>query len=356
MPARLALALLALVLLPVLASPARAGDARPVTLPLASGQSIEGLVESSDAKEVVVRTGPESVRRVPWAQLLPLGVYRAKAALAPAADGDTRLALAELAIELGLHAEARVEYEKALALGAIDRKAFDLVVGRAERDAVEVGIERSLQQADGGDWERALETARVLKLDFGGTANAGAIDRLIQNLYARVQALQKETAKEAEELERVKVEADRNKEILRRQTEATGLLEAGRAQARKAAEARAIGNVTRAHKYADAADEDFLEARRHLGRLRRILAPEHPTYREVLARLNDLDLEQFRLLYDTAWFFWEGRVYSKAEAYAARASYVDPVHPDLLELRELLRASRIRYRLSDITNARPIIR
>ena len=72
--------------------------------------------------------------------------------------------------------------------------------------------------------------------------------------------------------------------------------------------------------------------------------------------LNQLDRDHFALLHDTAWFFWEETVYSRADEYAARASYIDPVNPDLLELRDLLRASRIRYRMSDVTNARPIVR
>lgn len=350
---RTALACLALLLL---ATPALAADQRPVTLPLASGKSLEGVVESADAKEVVVRLGPEQVRRIPWPQLLPLGVYRVKAALAPPADGQARLELAELAVEFGLYAEARAEYEKALALGAIQQKDFLKVVTRAERDAVESGVQQALKAADAGDWERALEMARDLKMHFGGAPNAGSIDKLIGELLERVRDLQKATAKESKELDRVKIEADRNKEILKRRTKAVGQIEQGRKEAEKAAEARAKGNVTRARKYAEAADKAFMGARRDLGRLRRIVPREDDAYRDILALLNELDRDHFALLHDTAWFFWEETVYSRADEYAARASYIDPVYPDLLELRDLLRMSRIQYRMSDVTNARPIVR
>ncbi|MFV1959605.1 MAG: hypothetical protein ACC662_09365 [Planctomycetota bacterium] len=333
-----------------------AADARPVDLPLASGKSIQGVVESADARDVVVRVAPEEVRRVPWEQLRPLGVYRVKAALAPAADGKARLALAELAIELGLHAEARAEYEKALALGAIDRKKFDKVVLQAERDAVEVGVHHAWKAAESGDFDTALATARRLKLDFGGAPNAAAIDKLVADLLRRIGKLRKETDKASRELERAKLGAPRNKEILTRRTKASGLIQLGRDEAKKAAAARERGNVTRARKQAEAADEAFTKARRHLGRLRRILGRADSHYRAILQQLNDLDIEQFRLLFDTAWFFWEQRIYSKADRWAAKASYIDPVHPDLLALREMLRSVRIRYRLSDITNARPIIR
>ena len=351
---RTALPLLALLLL--LATPALAADQRPVTLPLASGKAVEGVVESADAKEVVLRVGPDQVRRIPWPQLAPLGVYRVKAVLAPVADGQARLELAELAVELGLYVEARTEYEKSLALGAIQQKDFIQVVTRAEREAVESGVRQALKAADSGDWDRALQLARDLKMHFGGAPNAGSIDKLIGELLKRVRDLQKATDQATKELERVQVEAARNKEILRRRTKAVGQIEQGRKEAENAALARSTGNVTRARKFAEAADKAFMAARRDLGRLRRLVPREDDAYREILALLNQLDRDHFALLHDTAWFFWEETVYSRADEYAARASYIDPVNPDLLELRDLLRASRIRYRMSDITNARPIVR
>jgi tetratricopeptide (TPR) repeat protein len=339
-----------------LAGGARAADQRPVALPLASGAVLEGVVVSADEREVVLRLGPASVRRVPWQQLLPVGVYRAKAALAPPADGEARLALAELAVELGLYQEARVEYEKALALGALDRKTFDAVVGKAEQEAVETGVQKARMLAEAGDFESALETARELKLHFADASNAGAVEHLIAKLLADVSKLEKAADEDAAELEKIEVEARREKEILRRMTEASGLIQKGKDVAKDAEKARGIGNVTRARKYAEAADDAFMDARRHYGRLRRVLGREDPRYREVLAGLNELDRLQFRLLFETASFFWDQRVYSKAEEFAARASFIDPVHPDLLMLREMLRDARIRYRLSDVTNARPIVR
>jgi len=257
---------------------------------------------------------------------------------------------------LGLYREARIEFEKALALGALDRKTFQKVVLQAEQDAVQAGIAQALTLARSGDFETAMQTARELKLHFGGAPNAAAIDRLVKQLLSRISKLEKDSARDARELQKLKLETRRNKEILRRKTEASGLIEKGKDYAKQAAEVRQIGNVTRARKFAESADKAFMEARRHFGRLRRIIAPESPTYREILAKLNDLDGLQFDLLFQTAWFFWEGRIYSKADEFAARASFIDPVHPDLLDLREMLRASRIRYRLSDVTNARPIIR
>jgi hypothetical protein len=123
-----------------------------------------------------------------------------------------------------------------------------------------------------------------------------------------------------------------------------------------AAEARVrmeTGAVTRVRKKSEEAQAAFEEARRHLGRLRRIVPKEGPARDDVLALLSELDRVQFALLLDAAKFFWRERVYREAESFAARASYVDPVHPDLLELRRDLREHRIRYRASSITNARP---
>ena len=125
---RAALAAFLLVLLLGAAPAALAKDARPVELPLTSGKSLTGVVEEGNEREVVLRLGPEQIRRIPWSSLAPTGYFRAKRALAPAAEGKARLQLAELAVDLGLYVEAREEYEKALALGAIKKKAFSSAV------------------------------------------------------------------------------------------------------------------------------------------------------------------------------------------------------------------------------------
>ena len=113
------------------------------------------------------------------------------------------------------------------------------------------------------------------------------------------------------------------------------------------------GNVTKVGKAAQAADDAYGAARRELGRLRRIVRKEETERDTVLALLADLDKRQFRLLFDTAKFYWGARVFARADEWATRASYLDPVDPSLMELRDEIRSHRIRYRFSDVTNARP---
>src|SRR5262245_66238685 len=69
---------------PPAAAPAAAPPAAnaKADLPLVNGKTISGVVESADANEVVVLTGPEERRRIAWNQLAPGGVFRARAALA----------------------------------------------------------------------------------------------------------------------------------------------------------------------------------------------------------------------------------------------------------------------------------
>ena len=96
----------------------------------------------------------------------------------------------------------------------------------------------------------------------------------------------------------------RQKEILERSTRADERIATGDAAAVAAAEARTKGNVTQARKGAEKADEAFTEARKNLGRLRRILPLEDAAARDkVAAKLNELDRKQFALLLATAKFF-----------------------------------------------------
>ncbi|MDF1701462.1 MAG: hypothetical protein P1V36_09935 [Planctomycetota bacterium] len=329
-----------------------AGDARPVVLPLTNGKSLTGVVEEGDEREVVVRTGKEQVRRIPWARLAPTGYYRAKRALAPAADGPARLRLAELAVDLGLFVEAREEYEKALALNAIKQRAFDKAVANAEHEAVRNGVRYAQRLAESGDLEGAMAIARKLKLHFATAPNAGHINKLVGSLVKRVQTLDKEALREQAEIERVVVQAKREKEILRRKTKALDLVKNAETKLPEWQKLRDRGSLSKARKIAANVDEMFQEARINLGRLRRILPRGHDARIEVLAQLTKLDKAQFDLRLAMAEYEKEATAWKHAERWAAKASYIDPVHPDLVELRDYLMTNRIRYRLSDVTNAR----
>lgn len=348
-------------LLLVLATPSAADEppGRPAVLPLAGGGSLSGVVESADAQEVVLRLGPGERRRIPWAQLAPRGVYAAREALAPPADGEARRLLAELAADLGLWAEARTEYEKALALGALSPEAFAVLVERAEEAAVEQGVQHARTRAEAGDVAGALEVARELKLAFGAAPHAARIRALVEDLLATLRAADEQAARDAAGLARLQEEARVAKELLERRLRAEERISAGDAAAARAAQACEQGALTRARKAAEEADAAWTEARRQLGRLRRILpAGDLDGRARVAARLDDLDRKQFALRLAMARFFAApgSRNYAQADLWARRAAFIDPVHPDLLELAEQLVGARIRYRMSDVTNARPIVR
>jgi tetratricopeptide (TPR) repeat protein len=349
------LALAALLLLaPRPASAKETPPAAPtaVTLPLRAGGSVSGVVVSAGAKEVVLRLEDGSERRVAVGDLAPQGALAALAATVAPDDGRGRLGLAELAAEMGLFARAREEYEKALALGAIDVATHRKAVAEAEDAAVASGVARAERAADAGDVAGALEVLRVLKTDFAASPSAARVDALLARIVETVAAREAEQARAQAEIERMLLDADRLRERLRRKAEARGQMETGKEAADASRAQMDRGVVTRVRRKAEEAQEAFQKARRSLGRLRRI-EPEGPGRTEVLAMLTDLDKVQFALLLDAAKFFWREKVYKEAETFAALASYIDPVHPDLLELRQELRDHRIRYRLSSITNARP---
>lgn len=358
-PSLIAVPLLVLLLLGVTVlgpRTAAAAESKAIELPLANGKALKGIIKQATKDEVVLTLASGMERRVPWGQLTPLGVFRVRKTLAPPADGEARLRLAELAVDVGLYKEARVEYEKALGLGAIDHKAFAVAVRRAEVDAVKVGIALARHKAEAGDLEAALEVARQLRLDFGGAANARQITRLINDLVKHVKELDEASARMQAAIAKAKIEAPRHKEVLRRRTEVIRDMQLGSEHAEAAKKARKRGSITRARKSAEAADELFHRCRISLGRLRRILPRDSDMRKEVMDKLRKLDAMQFELLHEMAWFMWESTVFKQSERWAAKASYIDPVHPRLLELREHLVNDRIRYRVSDVTNARGIVR
>lgn len=327
----------------------------PVELPLAAGKSLSGVVESADAKEVVLRIGTDR-RRIPWEQLTPLGVFRARAALTAPDDGPARLALAELAADLGLWVESRREYEKALGLKALDPATYARATAAAEERAVGALLAQAERAADAGDAEAAFAALRAVQLDFGDAVDQRRVEALLASVAARVKARAADQAAVEAEVTQLAEESRRRREILVRMTVAKGDRALGDRTADEARVEMKKGAVSRVRRTADAADEAYGTARRNLGRLRRLVGKSGSDHADWVAALDALDKVQFGLLLDATKFFWDARVYATAEDFATRASYLDPVNPTLLEIREEIRAHRIRYRASDVTNARPTTR
>ena len=333
------LLLAACLLLTVSAEPADAADERTVELPLTAGKTLTGVVKSATGREVVLELAPGRLRRIPWDQLAPLGVYRVKAALSPPADGEARKRLAELAADLGLYAEARMEYEKALALGALKQKEFDQLVRAAEMHAVKAGVAIARHLAEAGDLEGALaaatQAAHPLRVPRPMRRTS---TRLVGDLVKLVKRLDKEAAKDQAELAKALVDLNKNKEVLKRQTQALGQIQKGRKASEEAGKGTQEGQTSPgARKHAEKAHENFQKARRNLGRLRRIL-PARQQDAEGCPRASRRARQGAvpRCSMTTAYFFWLERVFKRAETWAARASYIDPVDPDLMELREEL--------------------
>src|SRR5262245_40456355 len=95
-------------------------SAAPVEIPLRAGTTIKAVVVAIEPAGPVLRGADGKETKTPWGDLAPLGVYRVRAAASKPDDGPSRLALAELASDLGLFAEARAELERAFALKALD--------------------------------------------------------------------------------------------------------------------------------------------------------------------------------------------------------------------------------------------
>ncbi len=324
-----------------------------VDLPLVNGKTLSGVVESTDKDEVVLVVGVGERRRIPWGQLAPMGVWRAKAALEKPDDGKARLSLAELAADLGLYAVARAEYEKATALGAMDAKACEAAIADAEKRAIEAGVAHAQRLADSGDVVGALAAARDLKIDFAGAVDARRVDALLAGLLGRIKDRDADLKSVEADVQQAVLEAERNKRIDKHRIDARVKSQQADEDAAEARSNMPLGKVTRVRRGAEAAADAYDGARRDLGRLRRVVPEQGREHDEALASIADLDRRQFALLYDAAKFFWDQRVYDTADQFAARAAFVDPVDPRLLELRQLLRDVRIKKRMSDITNARP---
>ena len=307
-----------------------------------AGKTIEGVVESADAKEVVLKVGPEERRAHPVGAARPARrLPRPRGAHAGRRRRGSALAWPSSRADLGLFAEARAEYEKALALGALKAKDVHRARGaRPRRRAVEQGVGRGRAAlADAGDVAGALEIARGLKLAFGEAPNAPAIRALIEDLLAQVRAQDDSAKKDAEELAKAEAQARRAKEILERRMRAEGAINTGDVAAKECADGREQGAVTQRAQGRRGRALDGL----HRGAQEpRPPAPHPPHGRREGARRGGRAARTTSTR-SSSRCAWRWRSSSRrparattatAEEWAAQAAYIDPVDPDLLELRE----------------------
>ncbi|MHC4818696.1 MAG: hypothetical protein ACYTF8_11640 [Planctomycetota bacterium] len=343
------------ITLGLLATVAVAAD--KLTLTLADGTKKSVTLKVFDEAGLTALQGGKELHFA-WVDLKPTSAYAARKALTSYDDGAARRELAEFAVRLKLYPEGLEQLEIALALGGIDETAFE----KQQSEIVAEEIAHLSASIDTLLLAKAppavcLTAIKRLKDRYpdheANEKYAPHIKGLVEQLASKAEAEQDAHKKAAsdEALERLQKLLD--KEIRRK----VAAIEKGDRLVKEADPAIELRQVSRVKKKLAepmGAEKYYKKARKHL----RNLAQKDPhglvvskaelqkEYEQLQDKLVDCYLKVARILLTQ-------RNYKGAVKYVRKILLYDPSHEEALEMVDVIRANRITFRISDVTNARP---
>ncbi len=337
---------LALLLLPA-GSVLAADD----VLQLRSGRLVVGKITAVDEKGVTIRTDTGEAR-YDWATLQPLCQYEIRAARVDPADARGHLALARFCLEQGLYPHAREELAVARGVGGVDSRILDdlsSLVDRAEADEVFARIERLTGE------EEYLKAVQVIREFIKGTPENAYTKKaraMVADLLRRHDARVRRDAEERKQAE----EDARNRRLAARLAKLHAAVkkarEAAAASLAKALRYHELGNVTRARKGYEAAEQGLIEAHRVLRKVQR-LVPRGVVFEKAEKEKDAIEKKLVEVDLGLARLYVENRNYRRGIFYVNRVLALDPVNREALDLRSEIRRNWLHRRASDFTNTRP---
>ncbi|MHC4729688.1 MAG: hypothetical protein ACYS6Z_03715 [Planctomycetota bacterium] len=328
-----------------------------LTLTLADGTKRSVTLKSFDEAGLTALQGGRELQFA-WVDLKPASAYAARKALTSYDDGAARLELAAFAVRLKLYPEGLEQLEIALALGGIDETAFE----KRSDEIIEEEIAHLSANIDTLLMAKAAPAvclAAIKRLkdrypDHEANAKyAPHIRELVEQLASKAEAEQDAHQKAVSDKALERLQKLLDKEIRRK----VAAIEKGDRLGKEADPAIELRQVSRVKKKLVeplGAEKYYKKARKHLRSLAQkdrhglvvSKAELQKEYEQLQEKLIDCYLKVARILISQ-------RNYKGTVAYVRKILLYDPIHEEALEMVEVIRANRINFRLSDVTNARP---
>ncbi|MFQ5844836.1 MAG: hypothetical protein ACE5JG_07600 [Planctomycetota bacterium] len=344
--------------IPVLfvASAAVAGPA--LDLHFKDGRKVTATVSAHDAETVTLGTGATQ-RKVRWAELRPESAFRARRALTPYDDGPARLRLSEFAAAHRLFPQALEELEVTLALGGLTEDQFERrarALREAEVEALSEKIESCLEK--GEEPAVTLDAIKALRKRYPDHPINRIYEPLVKQLVGKLEKSARSLQEAERRIEDAAAVADLKQHLapVRRKVDRALAKAAELKEKGLQAAARDVVSGTR-KKLVDeriGAVAWFKKARTSLRKLAKLDRGFRVLDREALRKEYDRIEKDLVDCYLTAARVYLGqRNYKRAALYVYKVLLYDPIHEEALEMKEEIGRNRIRFKASDITNARP---
>lgn len=318
---------------------------------LNDGRMMPGSVVELDDDGVVFALEKGGRLSIPWEQVLPISRYELWSSTLAAGDADGRMEVARWAVEQALFSQARRSARQALGLGIedpADVESFLDQLGKKEADHA-IGEIDALVQA--GELEDAVaRVRRYLRIAPPGK-DADRVRAKLGDLMTRMERRDAE-AQEAAEEQKEEARNERKERWITKTYEDAE--EAKNDAIEHAIQAFAYlnkGNQTRSRNALARAEKQFDAARKDFKKLQRVLGSDQRA--TVCGReAKDCDRRVLEVLIRWGRLEVGNKAWKKASPVVDRGLKIDPVQPELLELRKTIDTNWIRRKASDITNAR----
>ncbi len=307
-----------------------------------------GLTARSGSDEVVF----------PWEKLTPESAFAARNSLTSFESGTARLGLAEFALRLGLFEHGQAEFEVAQALGALTEAEFEKKLAALRTS--ELGYYK--RRIDGllkknVEPRRCLELIKKLKERYPDDAVVKAYEPAVEKLVDKI--ADKADAKVEADQKRIedKATARLRKAVMKlvaKKTKAMAKADALMAEAPAAIKLRQVSRVKKKLVEPAGAERYLKRARKYLRQIAKVDKKfEIVKKAAIQAEYEAIEKKMLACYLDTARILMKERNYKGASEYVRKILYYDPIHEEALEMVKQIRKNRIRFKMSDITNARP---
>jgi tetratricopeptide (TPR) repeat protein len=326
-------------------------------LELAGGGSIEGEVITIGDQHIEIELASGGRTKIAFSRLVPNDAYRLRLRQTPPTSGADHRELAGWCRRTGLGERAEQHLRQALALdptAAIARELEELqeqLAGETYRRAVLLVGERKLSAAQ--------ELARLVLDRWPNTIAAGWSGELVDAIDTAIAAEQQarlQTATATATQERLAVELKREKlrQQLRKQIDER--LQAAQALYAEALLAEGNDRTSPAMDAFDRCHTTFESAFTASQQLRPMLGGNKQLVVELRTLQQQLVSRWIAALLAAVHLRLRQGNWRDAERWIDRALLLEPLNGDALKLRELVGTQRIRFKMSEVTNIKPIIK
>ena len=330
---------------------AGAPAARAEVMELRTGDLVPGQVESIDADGLTFTRENGGSIRVTWDLVVPRCRYDLTKGSLAAHDAAGRVALAKWGASEGFYRAARRDLLEAQGLGYAGDEDLDALLAAARKDEADATIESVDALVASDDLDAALDRLKgyLRAADPGADADRvrARVGDVVQRIERRDEAAREADAAAAKAAKDGRIQAWIEKTL----AAADASKEAGGEAAADAFAQVAKGNQTRSRNALAKAESKYQSARASYLRVKKVVK-QGPVFEECAERIKDCDGRTVEVLVRWGRLEVGNKNWRAASPIVDRGLKIDPVQPELLDLRQTIDKNWIRKKLSDVTGAR----